>query len=357
MNGYSVNDTDTQRRAAAADPAVPVAVPTARLGDPVSTQVRASAGQSSGANTPPLSSPAPCRRGVPCVAGGRAVAATVNGDRQSRPTVGVRQRTRLRADLSGRDHAVLGRLAEHRYLTTSQVRQFAFEGHASVATAERVARRVLGRLERDHLVRRVTRRQGGYHGGSSGQVWQLAPAGARLLTEGSDTYRSYQPSERFLAHCLAVADVHLTLRQLTDGRGIEGVDVEVEPASWRRYRGLGGEARWLQPDLAAVVTGTDTEGSYEDRWFIEVDMGTESIRTLIRKCAQYEAYRASGSEQAAHGVFPLVLWVLHGDRRAERCQALAQAIPRASGLTPELFRIVEVEGLRARLVEAEGGQS
>ena len=107
--------------------------------------------------------------------------------------------------------------------------------------------------------------------------------------------------------------------------------VEVEPASWRKYLGPSGERRWLQPDLYAEITTAD----FVDRTFIEVDLGTESLPTLIRKCQQYEDYRRSGTEQEHRGSFPLVVWLL---TTAERVTKLEAAVRHSHGLTTQMFR-------------------
>ena len=120
--------------------------------------------------------------------------------------------------------------------------------------------------------------------------------------------------------------------------------VQLEPACWRTFTGLGGGRLVLQPDLY-VVTGA---GQFEDHWFIEIDRGTESLTTLLGKCQQYEAYRRSGIEQADGGGFPLVAWVLPDQERADR---LRQAVARAQGLNPDVLRMTtydEFVGLMAR---------
>lgn len=255
-----------------------------------------------------------------------------------------RRRRRVDADVLARiaevmperDREVLERIAEHRYLTTHQVQAFCFTNLGTLESAARTTRHVLQRLARNALLRPLTRRIGGVRAGSAARVWQLAPAGARLLRDEGTTHRTHEPSPRFLAHCLAVADTHLGLRELKRLDAIRDVAVETEPACWRRYTGPGGEPRWLQPDLAARIS-TD---EFTDRWLIEVDLGTESLPTLLRKCGQYEAYRASGIEQQAHGAFPLALWVFTKAERAERLQA---AVLRSPRLTPQLYRYATVE--------------
>lgn len=274
--------------------------------------------------------------------------------------VGRRQLAELADKLSERDLAVLAELAAHRYLTSHQLAGLIFTGHASPATGQRVCRRVLTRLERLRLIRRLERRVGGQRGGSSLAVWQLSPAGARLLNSQTDAAglargrcRPHEPSPRVLRHCLAVADTHLGLRDISSMPAIENVAVQLEPICWRRYAGLGGESRWLKPDLAAVITGGDEHGTFEDRWFIEVDLATESVATLQRKCQQYQDYRQSGSEQAqAGGGFPLVLWVMHGPRGPERAQQLAAKVARDSRLDPALYRYVTPDTLTEALLGA-----
>lgn len=323
---------------------VPVGLPLGGSTVTTSAQVRTSPGQSRGTNTPdssvPESSPRP-RAGV---------------GPDTHRVVGTRRRQALADDLSPRDRLVLERVGEHRYLTTRQVEHFVFTDHASTASAGRVCRRVLARLERDQLLRRLGRRVGGSRAGSDATIWQLAPAGMRLLDASNTGYRTHEPSERFLGHCLAVADTHLAIRDLVTPRTpaddsgsstVTGVTVQVEPTSWRRYTGTGGEARWLQPDLAAHLAGWDADGDFAEHWFIEVDRGTESLPTLLRKCERYQAYQRSGIEQHEHGVFPLVLWVFDGEviQAATRRDRLSTSLRRSTRFTPETYRLTTARDL------------
>ncbi|MDQ6525557.1 replication-relaxation family protein [Nocardioides sp. LHD-245] len=251
---------------------------------------------------------------------------------------------RIADNIPERDRQVLDRIGEHRYLTTHQVQAFVFTGHASDESAARTARYVLARLERLALIRSLARRIGGVRAGSAARVWQLAPAGARLLRDDGSTFRTHEPSERFLAHCLAVADAHLAARAVRLRPGVQDVTVQTEPDCWRRYTGQGGEPRWLQPDLALSIQTAE----YTDRWFIEVDLGTESLPTLLRKCGHYEAFRRSGIEQHENGTFPLVLWLFAKPERADRLRATVLRSPR---LTPALYRYTTPETFTAVLTE------
>jgi hypothetical protein len=145
---------------------------------------------------------------------------------------------------------------------------------------------------------------------------------------------------RFLNHRLAVADAHVSLIEADREARIDLADSAVEPATWRRFTGLGAARRTLKPDLYAE-TATDDE--LVRAWFIEVDLGTESIPTLITKSREYETYRQTGIEQDRHGAFPLVIWSLtHPDpaKAERRRQALKEAIAADARLPSALFRIV-----------------
>jgi hypothetical protein len=247
---------------------------------------------------------------------------------------GRRQLLELADELTPRDWAILHSIAEHRFLTTRQLQMLHFAAHASPASASRSCRRVLERLRKVRVIGSLQRRIGGVRAGSAGYVWTTAAVGRRLLVTAADTpsRRHQEPSDRFLRHALAIADTHLALLEANRRGDLELVSVELEPACWRPYVAAGGQRAVLQPDLA-ITTGA---GDYEDAWFIEVDLGSEHIPTLIRKCQQYETYRRTGIEQQRFGSFPWVLWLLSNERRVQAFQA---ALRHARSLDDELFRI------------------
>ena len=246
--------------------------------------------------------------------------------------LGRRQAGHLKATLSERDWLVLQRLGEHGYLTTDQVQRFVFTDHATPATATRSTRRTLSRLERHQIVVRLARQQGGPYGGSHPASWQLSSGGARLL-RGTENHRATRPSVRWLAHCLATAETHLHVRDYARSHRLS-VDVTVEPDAWRHYLGHGGQRLTLKPDLLVRLRGEDTDGSFDDWWFIEVDLGTESLPTVTNKCSQYAAYYASGSWYDSFGVMPRVLWVTDKQRRVDQ---IRQSITRKRSLPDGLF--------------------
>ena len=249
--------------------------------------------------------------------------------------LGRRALERLGEQLSERDLAILDSVLEHRFLTAGQIEQLHFAEHTSGEAGARVCRRVLRRLSGDRLLARLDRRVGGVRAGSASFVYAIGPAGSRLLHNGR---RFSEPSLTFLEHTLAIADARVALVKAMRAGQLELLRVEVEPACWRRYTGTGGAAEIVRPDLY-VVTGS---GAFEDCWFLEIDRGTESPAAVRRKCRAYQAYWQSGREQAAHGVFPLVTWVVPEHQREARLKML---ISEARNLNRDLFRVTRSEWL------------
>lgn len=250
------------------------------------------------------------------------------------------------ARLSDRDRAILQSVAAHQFLTGQQLTALHFHDHTPTS-GPRIARRVLARLRELRVLGALERRVGGVYAGSSGLVHYVDVVGDQLLRgrSGRTARRSREPSARFLAHRLAVADTHLTLLAAERSHQLEVIDCAVEPASWRRYVGAGSATVTLKSDLYAET------GAGEDlvhAWFIEVDRGTESLPTLLRKCRDYEAYRRSGVEQDRTGGFPVVIWsVAHRNpEKAEtRRQNLRDALATDRSLPPQLFRVIAPQQL------------
>ena len=248
--------------------------------------------------------------------------------------------------LSERDWAVVQSVAEHQFLTGHQIAVLHFHQHANIS-GPRIARRVLARLRDMRVLGALGRRVGGVHAGSSGLIHYVDVVGDQLLRgrSGRTSRRPRDPSERFLAHRLAIADAHIELAQAHRTAVLEVVHSAVEPASWRRHVGPGGARVVLKPDLYAE-TSIDQDSVYA--WFIEIDLSTESLPTLLRKCRAYEAYRRTGTEQDHSGSFPTVVWVVsHSDaHRAERRrEALKEAIARDHGLPSKLFHVISPQQL------------
>lgn len=67
-------------------------------------------------------------------------------------------------------------------------------------------------------------------------------------------------------------------------------------------------------------------------------MGTESIPTILAKCAQYDTYRRTGAEQTAHDIFPSVCWLMQGAKADIRAGQLRQRL-RSAGYPEGMFRV------------------
>jgi hypothetical protein len=245
----------------------------------------------------------------------------MTGPAAPRP-LGRHQLTRLASRLSDRDMAVVGSLAAYRFLSATQIERLHFpvEAHTPLG-AVRASRRSLERLTRHGVLRRLERRIGGVRAGSAGFVYCLGPAGVRLVNAGRRRAIALEPSTAFLAHSLAVAEVVVTITEATRASALELLDIQVEPACWRRFYGVGGASELLKPDLY-VVLGL---GDIEQHWFVEVDLASEHRPTLERKVAQYERYLRSGREQEHLGVFPGVAWLVPSAARAEVLRSVAAA--------------------------------
>lgn len=252
---------------------------------------------------------------------------------------------RLRVGLSDRDLDVLQSLREYRLLQSHQLQRLHFADHASLASGARVCRRVLRRLSEQRLVVRLERRIGGARAGSAGHVYALSPLGARLLGQ-TTRKRHREPTAGFVAHTLAIAELGTSLTAAVWNSDLVGWQLQTEPQCWRTFHGAGHQMT-LKPDLAVTLTDQD----YELRWFVEIDLATESKTVIQRKCQTYTAYFRSDQEQAAHGLFPKVLWVVPHDERARQIET---AIASAQRIEQRLFAIVTTEqALEVLLGEAE----
>ncbi|WP_417288912.1 replication-relaxation family protein [Corynebacterium variabile] len=227
------------------------------------------------------------------------------------------------ASLSANRFELLELLRVHRFATSSQLTRFARPRYGSANSARRQTLRHLAALEDDRLVLRLERRVGGWRGGSQVSVWSLTTAGLRTLTGNRRRQRPQAVSTTFLAHTLATTEVCLVLTESV--RALDGTRLELvqEPDCWRRFPGTSGEVVTLRPDLAATVTAPD----FTDHYFLEVDQATENPARVLTTTRRYLAYRATGREQEAAGVFPALVWIVPNLKRQEQLTRHLQAQP------------------------------
>lgn len=261
---------------------------------------------------------------------------------------------RLLSRLGTRDLAILDTLQEFRLASGSQLRRLHFAG-GQPATQARKSRAVLQRLTQLNLLTRLERRVGGIRSGSEGYVYGLSGLGHAVLDLGEPEPRRHRgvPDTKpaFEAHVLAVSElaVCLTERERTGAFTVE--ELRAEPGCWRWFAGIGGDRRTLKPD-AFVRLGV---GDYELAWFVEMDMASESLPTIQRKCSVYVDYWRSGVEQRASGLFPRVWWLVP---HARRLQTIGQVIRRLPEEARELFAVAlhdRAPELLAQLPNTEGG--
>ena len=251
---------------------------------------------------------------------------------------------RIVEGLSDRDRAIIGSVSSLRFVTAHQIETLHFADHATKYSAARSCRRVLERLTCYRVLDRLERRVGGVRAGSSSWIYRLGPVGERLTRNGRRR-RGGEPSATFLHHTLAVAQVVADLTAAARQRRCELDGVQVEPQCWRVVRSGPGGTESLKPDLAVVVG----VGEVEYRWFVEVDLGTEHIPTIVRKCRLYDRYYHSGDEQHVHGVFPKVIWSVPDHQRVHR---IREALAHQRALTAELFAVSTADRLIDVLIGA-----
>jgi hypothetical protein len=135
-----------------------------------------------------------------------------------------------------------------------------------------------------------------------------------------------------------VVDTVIALTAAARAGTVELLIVAPEPQSWRSYLGPGAVPEAVKPDLYAVTAS----GEFEDHWFCEIDRASESVPTVLKKCAQYERYRRTGEEQRDGGVFPIVVWIVPDTRHADRIRS---AIAADRNLDSDLYRVTALTEL------------
>ncbi|WP_284979492.1 replication-relaxation family protein [Arthrobacter sp. fls2-241-R2A-200] len=272
------------------------------------------------------------------------------------PRVSRRRLHDIEAQLSDRDRAVLSSVERFRFLTAEHIEALHFADHASAETGARTCRRVLVRLRRERVLGVLNRRVGGVRAGSEGLVYFMDTTGERIQRGGESSRRRRrfpEPSARFLDHTLAIADVAIGLIATANASGAEVANVAPEKEARRYYTDRLGGAQVLRPDLYVELAARPGDQDVQ-AFFVEVDLGHESLPTVLGKCQQYEAYYQAGIEQRDFGGFPSVVWAM-GAYRPElaerRRQALQGALRRGTKVTPELYRIYALDEAAAQLVQ------
>ncbi len=268
-------------------------------------------------------------------------------DSQTPQRVSKRQLMEIDCRLGERDREVLLAVQRHRYLMTGQIGRLLFTDAANPSAGLRAASRNLKKLNEFGLVDSLSRRIGGVRAGSSSLIWHLTHAGERLLrlrdAKAFPVRRRFEPSAYFLAHTLAVAETAIKLIEICREHEPEIAALQLEPECWRAYSNAGVSLS-LKPDLYAVTTTEE----YEDRYFIEVDLDTESPTKIIEKCQRYHAYYRSGLEQERSEMFPLTVWIVPNITRKEK---LIRQLKKAFDKQTKLFAVITCDELEKLVLE------
>jgi hypothetical protein len=243
----------------------------------------------------------------------------------------------LREELTGRDMAIISQVAELRLMSARQITavHFPLSEYPTTQAATRASNRALCRLVEDRVLMRFERRVGGVRGGSGGYLYSIGPIGHRILERTSARPPFRELSAAFVLHALAVAQLVVDCTLAARDKRFDMLVCQTEPHCWRQYVSSTGSVA-LRPDLFFALG----VGEYEHRFFVEVDMGTEHLPTLMRKCHRYEGYFVSGREKAAYGVSPRTCWIVPSPDRASR---LRRAIDQDRRLTSRLFTVITTE--------------
>jgi hypothetical protein len=272
------------------------------------------------------------------------------------PRISSRRLREIQSHLSERDQAILASVDRYRFLTARHLQTLLFTDHASATSAARTCRRVLARLRTLRILGALDRRIGGIRAGSEGLVYYVDTAGDRLLrgvTSARARKRFDEPSARFLDHTLAIADTAIGILETAAACGAEVVKLDPEHHATRIYSDNYGVAQVLRPDLyieLAAFTGDEEVSAF----FIEVDLGHESLPTLLGKALTYEDYRSTGIEQHQYGGFPQVIWAMDAYRETtaqRRRKSLQDSLERNIRLNAGRYRIQALKDTAEAVVQ------
>jgi hypothetical protein len=227
-------------------------------------------------------------------------------------------------DLTDRDWQLLSFVHDSRFASGTQLIRAFWQTSDPASSPARAGRRTLKRLAVWRVLDPLPRRIGGRRSGSQGIVYCTGRAGVRLLAaRGIHGPRTEMPGALHLAHTLMTTELVVRLHEADRAGELELIEAQQEPQCWRGYLGAGMARRVLKPDLFLRVGA----GALEDRWLVEVDLASESGRTIARKAERYLEHYRSGAEQREHATYPRVLWTVPDARRGEQIQDVLERQP------------------------------
>jgi hypothetical protein len=239
------------------------------------------------------------------------------------------------AKVSDKDVAILETVNRLHLLSGWQIDRLFFDhltGHSRTVTRSRA----LKRLTDWRVLQRLPRRIGGGKRGSSVAVYALDSAGQILLAWrnhgiGGPVHvrKPTPPSDRFVAHILTTTELYVSLTEQERSGLLELRHFVTEPASWWPNSPNG----YLKPDAFFVVS----DGNVDYLWWLETDMATESVTTVVSKLKAYLDFFRRG-QLGPQETMPRVLVSVPNDVRQAN---LLRAIARLPEPASELFAVVE----------------
>ncbi|HVY78249.1 MAG TPA: replication-relaxation family protein [Solirubrobacterales bacterium] len=253
------------------------------------------------------------------------------------------KRVTVQAALTETGTEVTASLAQHRVLSTAQVRAIHLPGRG-----ERWTQRLLIRLEQAGLAGFVQAPR------SHGRLWHATELGARLAREAGlldgepRLIGAEQAAGALQAHTLAVNDSAICFVEAARKRGDD-----FGPFAWHHEvahplsRGRGRRRRRLIADAVLTYLRIEKDGVAVEQRFLEIDRATLTVDRLAAELSRYaELYGLTGSDgnlvwRPRYPFFPPVHCVLAGGRRPalERRRATVLALLRSD---PRLSRTPEV---------------
>ncbi|WP_229070810.1 replication-relaxation family protein [Actinoplanes sp. DH11] len=223
------------------------------------------------------------------------------------------------AHLTDRDRAVLSTLDEHRVMTTDQLTRLHFP---STRTCQNRLRALLhlGLLDRFRYARTG--------GGAYPWNWVLGLHGA-WYAAGTNGYPL--PTQRTHRDRILRLSTYPRLRHqlMTNEFGVRLAhaahrDSTVRLQRWWSERTATSRFLRIRPDAHGLWTaGASTVG-----WFLECDMGTESLPTLIAKLDAYRTLAAAGGP-----AYPVLFWLPNAQREANLQTLLRRQRPEVAVAT------------------------
>jgi hypothetical protein len=250
-----------------------------------------------------------------------------------RPRVRPEELFRLSQSLTDRDWEILATVAKLRLVSGPQIERLHFFDLDNEASRKRVRRRVLKRLSASQALIQLPRRIGGARHGSETQMYALDKAGMELIQDHvewkSPKRRSLAiPGALFHNHRLAISELYVRLVEFQ--RASSGAvilrDFSTEPSCWWRFDrdteyGPNKKNRgYLKPD--AYLSAKMSRSDYYTQFWVEVDLGTETVSRVVDKIRRYAAYWLdTHTSRPPNDFMPGIVITTHTERRRDAIRA------------------------------------